>query len=92
MLVCGCVTRPRYKLQESIRSANKNSVFWAEAFLIEKGMEPSARVDFEKTKQEEQPKLDAMMRFWKSLPDKDEVDQEFDRFLMIQSPLHLGRW
>ena len=91
LLVSGCVTR-HYTVEESIRSTNKNSVFWAEAFLRQKGMESVPQVDFKKTKQEEQSTLDAMMRFWESLPDKDKVDEEFDRFLMIQSPLHLEEW
>lgn len=83
-------TTRHYALQESIWSASKNSVYYAEAFLRQKGMADVARVDFTKTKQEEQPKLDEMMRFWESLPDKDEVDEEFAAFLTIQSPLADG--
>ncbi len=91
-LGCRTVTRPQYALLGSIQSDSKTSVYWAETFLIQKGMKSVPRVDFKRTKREEQPKLDAMMNYWEALLDKDSMDEEYDTFLMIQSPLYLGEW
>ncbi len=44
-------------------------------------------IDFDRTREQEQAKLDRMLHFWSQLPDKEKLDQEFQDFVLAQSPV-----
>ena len=82
----------QYRLQQAIITNNKDSVDWAHEFLSRKGMLGVPPIDFDRTRHQEQAKLDRMLKFWHQLPNKEKLDQEFRDFLMFQSPKWGEEW
>lgn len=81
-----------YEMEYRIRSDYKDSVMWAEKFLVQKGMLGVPRIDFSLPRENAETQLKQMLEFWNELENKEELDREFRYWLRARSPYTGEKW
>ena len=86
----GCASRrTNLDVATAIVSTNKNLVYWSQEFLIKKGLHGIDPIDFKKSRAEEQPKLDLLLKYWNEQPEKSALNAEFETYVLTRSPIWL---